>query len=235
MVLMNLTAGQEQRHRRRERTCGHRRRSCQSAPKHVQLFSNPWTAACQASLSFTVSWSLLKLMSIESVMPSNHLILCHPFLFQPSIFPSTGVFSNESVLHIRGPNHWSFFISPSNEYSVLISFRIDWFDVLAVQGTLNSLLQLHNLKASIIQWSALFMVQLSHLYMTTEKIIALIIQTFVSRVMSLIFKKLSIFIIFSSKEQTSFNFAATVTVCRNFGAQENKIQHCFHFSPINLP
>ena len=195
MVLMNLSAGQEQRHRHREGTCGHRRRSCRSAPKHVWLFSNPWTATRQASLSFTISWSLLRLMSIRSVMPPNHLILCHPFLFQPSIFPSIGVFSNESIFHIRGPNHWSFFISPSNEYSVLISFRIDWFDVLAVQGTLNSLLQLHNLKASILQWSAFFMVQLSHLYMTTEKIIALTTWTFFGKVMSLLFNMLSSFVL----------------------------------------
>ena len=194
MVLMNLSAGQEQRHRHREGTCGHRRRSCRSAPKHVWLFSNPWTATRQASLSFTISLSLLRLMSIRSVMPPNHLILCHPFLFQPSIFPSIGVFSNESIFHIRGPNHWSFFISPSNEYSVLISFRIDWFDVLAVQGTLNSLLQLHNLKASILQWSAFFMVQLSQPY-DYWKIIALIIWTIVGKAMSLLFNTWSRFVI----------------------------------------
>ena len=116
------------------------------------------------------------------MMPSNHLILCHPFLFQPSIFPSIGVFSSESVLRTRGPNHWNFFISSSNEYSVLISFRIDWLDVLAVQGTLKSLLQPHNVKASILQCSEFFMVQLSYLYMTTGKTVALTIQTFVSKV-----------------------------------------------------
>ena len=135
----------------------------------------PWTAACQASLSFTTSWSLPKLMSIESVMPSNHVILCHPLLFLPSIFPGIRVFSNESALPIRWPKYWSFSfnISPSNEHSGLISFRIDWLDLLAVQGTLKSLLQHHSSKASILQRSAFFIVQLSHLYMTTGKTIAL--------------------------------------------------------------
>ena len=119
---------------------------------HVLLFVTPWTAACQAFLSFTISWSLLKLTSIELVMQSNHLILCHPLLLLPSIFPSTRVFSNESALHIRWPKFWSFnfSISPSNKYSGLISFRIDWFDLLAVQGTLKSLLQHHSSKASIL-------------------------------------------------------------------------------------
>ena len=141
----------------------------------VWLFAAPWTAAPQASLSITNSQSLVKLMSIESVMPSNHLILCHPLLLPPSIFPSIRVFSNESVLHLRWTNYWSFSfnISPSNEYSGLISFRIDWFDFLAVQGTLKSLLQHHSSKASILQHSAIFRVQLSHWYMTTGKTIAL--------------------------------------------------------------
>ena len=154
---------------------------------HVQLFATPWTAAHQASLSITNFWSLLKLMSIESVMPSNHLILCHPLLLQPSIFPTIGVFSKESVLCIRWPKYWSFSfsISPSNEYSGLISFRIDWFDLLAVQGTLKSLLQHHSSKASILQCSAFFMVQLSHPHMTTGKNIALTRQTFLGKVMSL--------------------------------------------------
>ena len=135
----------------------------------------PWTAARQASLSITNSRSLFKLMSIESVMPSNHLILCHLLLLLLSIFPSTGVFSNESVLHIRSPEYWSFSfnISPSNEYSGLIPFRIDWLDLLAVQGTLKSLLQHHSSKASIIWCSVFFTVQLSHPYMTTGKTIAL--------------------------------------------------------------
>ena len=133
----------------------------------VQLFATPWTAACQASLSITNSWSLLKLMSVVLVMPSNHLILCHPLLLLPSIFPSIRVFSNESVHHIRWPMYWSFSfcISPSSEYSGLISFRIDWLDLLAVQGTLKSLLQHHSSKVSL----AFFIVQLSHPYMTTEK------------------------------------------------------------------
>ena len=130
---------------------------------YVCLFATPWNVARQASLSFTISWSLLRLMSIESVMPSNHLILCCPLLLLPSIFPSIRVFSNELALHIRWPKYWSFnfSISPSNEYS-LVSFRIDWFDLLAVQGTLKSLLQHHNLKASVLQCSTFFMVQLSH-------------------------------------------------------------------------
>ena len=131
----------------------------------------PWSVAHQASLSITNSWSLLKLMSIESVMPSNHLILCHPLLLPPSVFPSIRVFSNGSALHIRWPKDWSFSfnISPSNEYSELISFRMDWLDVLAVQGTLKSLLQQPSSKASILWRSAFFMVQLSHPYMTTGK------------------------------------------------------------------
>ena len=131
----------------------------------------PWTAARQASLSITNSWSLLKLMSIESVILSNHLILCHPLLLPPSIFPRIRIFSNDSVLHIRWPKYWSFSfsISPSNEHSELISFRMDWLDLLAVQGTLKSLLQCHSSKASVLQCSAFFIVQLSHPYMTTRK------------------------------------------------------------------
>ena len=158
----------------------------------VQLFATPWTAARQASLSITNSWSLLKLMSTESVMPSNHLILCHPLLLPPSIFLSIRVFSNESLLHIRWPKYWSFSftISPSNEYLGLISFRTYWFDLLAVQGTLKSLLQHHSSKASIVQCSAIFIVQLSHSYMTTGKNIALSKWTFVGKVMSLLFNRL---------------------------------------------
>ena len=135
----------------------------------------PWTEACQASLSIINSWILLKLMSIESVMPSNHVILCHPFLLLPSIFPSIRAFSNESALHIRWPKYWSFSfsISPSNEYSGLISFRMDWLDLLAVQVTLKSFLRHHSSKASILWHSAFFIVQLSHPYMTTGKTIAL--------------------------------------------------------------
>ena len=157
----------------------------------VQLFVNPWTAAHQASLSFTISQSLLKLMSIESVMPSNHLILWHPLLLLPSVFPSSRVFSNESALCIRWSKYWSFSFSPSIKYSGLISFRIAWFDLLAVQGTLKSLLQHHSSKASILRCSAFFVVQLSHPYITTGKAIALIRWTFVGKVMSLLFNVLS--------------------------------------------
>ena len=164
---------------------------------HVQLFVTPWTAAYQASLSFTTSQSLHKLMSIESVMSSNHLILCHPLPLLPSAFPCIRVFSNESGLCIRWPKYWSFSfsVSPSNECSGLISFRIDWFDLLAVQGILTSLLQHHSWKAAILWCSAFFMVQLSHLYMTTGKNITLTVQTFVSKVMSLLFNMLSEFVI----------------------------------------
>ena len=158
----------------------------------VQVFATPWTAAHQATLSFTISRSVLRLMSIESVMLSSHLVLYRPLLL-PSIFPSIRVFPNESTLHIRLPKHWSFSfsISPSNEYSGLIFFRIDWFDLLEVQGTLKSLLQCHSSKETIFQYSTLFMVQLSHPYMTTGKTIALTIQTFVGKVMSLLFNTLS--------------------------------------------
>ena len=142
-----------------------------------------WTTACQASLFITNSRSLLKLMSIEWVMSSNRLILCHPFLLPPSIFPTIRVFSNESVLHIRWPKYWSFSfsISLSNEYSGLISFKIDWLDLLVVQGTLKSLLQHHSSKASILQCSAFFIVQLSHPYMTTGRTMALTRWTYVAR------------------------------------------------------
>ena len=148
----------------------------------IQLFATPWTVACLASLSITNSQSLPKLMSIESVMPSNHLILCHPLLL-PSIFPSIRVFSNESVLRVRWPKYWSFSfnISPSNEYSGLISFRMDWLDLLAVQRPLKSLLQHHSSKASILWCSAFFIVQLSHPYMTTGKTIDLTRWTFVGK------------------------------------------------------
>ena len=159
----------------------------------VRFFATPWTAACQVSLSLINSRSLLKLMSIESVMPSSHLILCHPLLLPPSIFPSIRVFSNESVLCIRWPKYWSFSfsISPSNEYSGLISFRMDWLDLLAVQGTLKSLLQHHSSKASILRRSAFLTVQLSHPYMTAGKTIALTRRTFVGKVISLLFNMLS--------------------------------------------
>ena len=162
----------------------------------VWRFATPWTAAYEASLSITNSWSLFKLISIESVMPSNHLILCHPLLLLPSIFPRIRFFSNKSVLHIRWPKYWSFSfsISPSNEYSGLISFKMYWLDLLTVQGTLKSLLQHHSSKASILRHSAFFIVQLSHPLMTTGKTIALARWTFVGKVMSLLFNMLITFL-----------------------------------------
>ena len=155
--------------------------------------ATPWTAVCQASLCITSSWSLLKLICIESVMPTTHLILCRPLLLLPSIFSSIRIFSNKSALRIRWPEYWtfSFNISPSNEHSGLISFRVDWLDLLEVQGTLKSLLQHHSSKASILQHSAFFIVQLSHPYMTTGRTIALTRWIFVNKVMSLLFNMLS--------------------------------------------
>ena len=163
---------------------------------HVWLFKTPWTAAYQASLSFTISWSLPKLVSTEVVMLYNYLVLCHPLLLLPSVFLSIRVFSNESALRIRWPKYWSFSfsISPSNEYSRLISFRIDWLELLAVHGTLKSI-QHHSSKASVLQHSAFFMVQLSYPYMTTGKTIALTRQIFVGKMMSLLFNTLFQFII----------------------------------------
>ena len=159
----------------------------------VQFFVTPWTAASKASLSIINSRSSLKLMSIESVTPSNHIILCHPLLLLPSIFPIIRVFSNESALRIRWPKYWSFSfsISPSNEHPGLISCRMDWLDLLAVQGALKSLLQHHSSKASILQCSSFFAVQMSHQCMTTGKVVALTRGTFAGRVMSLLFNILS--------------------------------------------
>ena len=185
----------------------------------VWLFSTPWTAIHQASLSFTISWNLLKLMSIESMIPSNHLILCLLLLLLPSVYPSIRVFSNELALCIRWPQYWNF---SSSEYSGLISFRIDWFDLLAFQGTLKSLLQHYSSKASILQHTAFFMVQLSHPYMTPGKTIT--IQTFV---ISLLFNMLSRFVIAFLPKSKHLNFMAAVTICSDFGAQENKVCHCF--------
>ena len=177
---------------------------------------------------------MLKLMSIESVMPSNHLILCRPLLLLTPVFPRSRVFSSESVLHIRWPKYWSFSIGPSSEYSGLISFRMDWLDLLAVQGTVKSLLQCHSSKASILWCSAFFMVQLSHPYMTTGKTIALTIGTFVGKVISLLFKTLSRFdiaILRRSKHLLISWLQSLLAV----GAQENKVCHCFHCFPIYLP
>ena len=215
----------------------HQFNSVQSLSR-VRLFVTPWTAARQASLSITNSQSLLKLLSIESVMPSNILILCCPLLLPPSIFPTIRVFSSESVLRLRWPKYWSvsFSISPSNENSGLIYFRIDWWDLLAVQGTLESLLQHHSSKASILRHSAFFIVQLSHPYMTTGKTIALTRWTFFGKVMSLLFSMLSkVITAFLPRSQASFNFMAAVTICSDFGAPQNNVSHCFHSSPIYLP
>jgi len=186
---------------------------------HVRLFATPWTVACQAPLLFTISQSLLKFMSTESMMLTNHLILCCPCLLLPSIFPSIRIFSNESALHIRWPKYWSFsfIITSSTVYSGLISFGIDWFDLLLVQETLESILQKLNLKASVLQHSGFFMVQLSQLYMTTGKTIALTIRTFVGKVM------LSGLVIAFLPRSKHLNLMAAVTIHSDFGTQENKI------------
>ena len=205
---------------------------------HVWLFLTPWTAAHQASLSITNFQSFLKLMSIKLVMPSNHLILCHSLLLLPSILLRIRVFSNESVLHIRWPKYWSFSfsISPSNKYSRLIYFRIDCFDLLAVQRTLKSLLQHHSSKASILWCSAFFIVQFSHLYMTTGKTMALTRQTFVGKIMSLLFSMLSVLVIAflpnSKSLLISWLWSPSAVI---FGDQENKVYHFFHYLPIYLP
>ena len=201
---------------------------CFQSLSPVWLFATAWTTAHQASLSSSISCSSLKLMSIESVMAYNHLILCCPLLFLLSIFPSIGVFSNKLALCIRWPKYWSFTlnISPSNKYSGVISFRIDWFDLFAIQGAFKSLLQHYSSKASILRPSAFFMIQLLHSYMTTGKMITLTIWTFVGKVMLLLFNTLSSHL-FSFKKKVSFNFKAEVIVCSDFGAQENKICHCF--------
>ena len=203
---------------------------------HVQLFATPWTIARQASLPIINSWSLLKCMSIESVIPSTHFVLCHPLLL-PSIFPRIRIFSKESVLSIRWRKYWGicFSIRPSNEYSRLTSFKIDWLDLLAVQGTLKSLLQHHSSKASILWPSAFFVVQLSHPYMTTGKIIALTRQIFVGKVMSLLFNLVSsLTIAFLPKSKHFLNILATVTICSDFGTQENSLSLYFLIRITNL-
>ena len=170
-------------------------------------------------------------------MPSNHLILCHPLPLLPSLFPSIQVFSKESVLHIRWPKCWSFSfsISPSNEYPGLISFRMDLLDLLAVQGTLKSLLQHHSSKASILRRSAFFTIQLSHPSMTTGKTTALTRRTFVGKVMSLLFNMLSRLVITFLPRSKHLNFMAAITICSDFGAPKNKVSYCFHCFPIYLP
>ena len=175
-------------------------------------------------------------MFIESVMPSNHLILCRPLLVLPSNFPSNRVFSNESALHIRRSKYWSFSfnISPSNEHPGLISFRMDWLNLLAVQGTLKSLLQHHSSKVSILQCSAFFIVQLSHPYMTPGKTITLTRRTFVDKVMSLLSNMLSRLVITFLPKSKHLNFMSTITICSDFGAQKNKVSHCFHCLPMYM-
>ena len=199
-----------------------------------RLFENPKIAACQASLSFTISQSLFKLMSIESMIPSNHLILCLPLLLLPSIFPSIKVFSNELALCIRWPKYWSFSfsISPSNEYSGLISFRIDWFDLLTVQGTLKTLLQHHSSKVNSLVLSLFHCLAFTsiHDYWKNHSFV----YTFVGKE-CLCFLICCLGHCFSSKEQASFNLMAAVTVHGYFGAQENKVSHCFHCFPFYLP
>ena len=195
------------------------------------------TAARQASLSIRNSRSLLKLMSIELVMPSNHLILCRPLFPRTSIFPSNRIFSNESVFCMRSSKYWSFSfnMSPSNQYSGLISFRMVWLDLLAVQGTLNSLLQHHSSKTSILQCSAFFIPQLSHPYMTTGKNITLTRWISVVKVMSLLFNMLSRSVIAFLPRRVPFNFMAAVTICSDFGAPQKKICHFFQCFLIYFP
>ena len=203
----------------------------------VRLFVTPWTAAHQASLPITNSWSLPKPMSIESVMPSNHLILCRPFLLLSSIFPRIKVFSNESTLPIRWPKYWSFSfnISPPKEHPGLISFRMDWLDLLAVQGTLKSLLQHHSSKASVLRHSAFFIVQPSHPYMTTGKTIALTRRTFVDKIMSLLFNILSSLVIAflprSKRLLISWLHSPSAVILK----PRIIVSHCFHCFSIYLP
>ena len=206
-----------------------------SSVQALRLFATPWTAARQASLVITNSRSLLRLMSTESLMPSNHLIFCRPLLLLPSIFPSIRVFSNESVLHIRWQKYWSFSfnISPSKEHPGMISFRMDWLDLLSVQGTLKSLLRHHSWKASILLRSAFFIVQLSHPYMTTGKIIAMTRWTFVDKVMSLLFNMLSRLVVTLLPR----NKCLLISWLQSewFWSPQNKVSHCFHCCPIYLP
>ena len=204
----------------------------------VRLFATPWIAAGQASLSITSSRSLLKLMSVESVMPSNHFILCCPLLLLLSIFLSIRLFSKESVLCIKWPKYWSFSfnISSSNEYSGLISFRMDWLDLLSVQGTLKSLLQHHSSKASILLCSTFFIVQLSHPHMTTGKTIALTRQTFVGKVMSLLFNMLSrLALAFLSRSKHLLISWLQSLFAVILEPPKIKFCHCFHCFPIYLP
>ena len=201
------------------------------------ILCNPWTAARQASRSITNSRSPPKRMSIESMMPSNHLILCCPLLLLPSIFPSIRVFSNVWALHIRWPKYWSFSFSicPSNEHPGLISFKMDWLDLLAVQGSLKSLLQHYSSKVSILQCSAFLIVQLSHPYMTTGKTIALTRRTFVNKVVSLLFNMLSRLIITFLPRSKRLLISWLQSPSAVILEWKNKVSHCFHCFPIYLP
>ena len=209
-----------------------------SVAQSYLTLSTPWIAARQASLSITNSHSSPKLMCIESVMPSSHLILCRPLLLLPPSPPNTRVFSNESTLHKRWPKYWSFSlsISPSNEHPGLVSFRMDWLDLLAVQGTLKSLLQHHSSKASILKRSAFFTVQFSHLYMTTGKTIALTRRTFVGKVISLLFNMLSrlviTFLLRSKCLLVSWLQSPSAVILE---PPKNKVSHCFYCFRIYLP
>ena len=204
----------------------------------VRLFATPWIAACQASLSITNSRSSFRLTSIESMMPSSRLILCRPLLLLPPIPPSIRVFSNESTLRMRWPTYWSFSFSiiPSKEIPGLISFRMDWLDLLAVQGTLKSLLQHHSSKASILRRSAFFIVQLSHPYMTTGKTIALTRRTLVGKVMSLLLNMLSrlviTFLLRSKRLLISWLQSPSAVILE---PKKTKVWLCFHCFPIYLP
>ena len=205
----------------------------------VWLFATPWITARQASLSIINSWSLPKLMSIMLVMPSSHLILCCPLLLLPPIPPSIRVFSNESTLPMRWPKYWSFSfsISPSNKHPGLISFRMDWLDLLAEQGTLKSLLQHHSSKASILRCSAFFTVQLSHPYMTTGKTIAFTRRTFVGKVMSLLLNMLSRLVItfLPRRKPLLISWLQSLSAVILEPKKKNKVWHCFHCFPIYLP
>ena len=204
---------------------------------HFQQFVTPWTAAGRTSLSITNSQRLLNLLAVELVMPSNHLILCSPLFLPSPIFSSIRDFCNESVLCIRWSMYWSFSfgISPSSEYSGLISFTMDWLDLLVVRGTLKSLFQHHSSKAQL--WcSAFFIVQLSHPYMTTGKTMALTRWTFVGKVISLLFNMLSRLVTaFLPRSEHLLISRPAVTISSDFGAQENKVSHYFHCFPVYLP
>ena len=203
----------------------------------VQFFVTPWTAVCQASLPITNSRSLLKLMSIELVMPYNRLILCHPLLLLPSIFPSNRVFSNESALCSRWPKYWSFSfsVSPSNEHSGLISVRMDWLDLLAIQGSLKSLLQHQSSKASVLRCSGFFIVQLSHSYMITRTTIAFTRQTFVGKVMSLLFNMLSRLVIVFLQRSKCLLISWLQSPSAVILKPPKVVCHCFHCFPIYFP